>query len=131
MDFLREIKFRGKRVDNNEWVYGGIWISEANDYYIISSHWFTGLHEMNGKEVYENDIVKWGHQYNENPLRIAIVKIDPYIKFICLNLKESNGMPTIFKFGNFAYADIFDKDAELLGNVYDNKELLIGIVSSI
>lgn len=27
----REKKFRGKRVDNGEWVYGGIWISKAND----------------------------------------------------------------------------------------------------
>lgn len=33
----RVIKFRGKRVDNDEWIYGGIWISKANDYYIITA----------------------------------------------------------------------------------------------
>jgi len=48
----RTIKFRGKRVDNGEWVYGGLWISYANDYYIIDSVWLNRLRTKGGKTTY-------------------------------------------------------------------------------
>lgn len=70
---MREIKFRGKRHDNNEWVYGP-WIYELEGCLFIREAGsfqgfcvdpktvgqYIGVKDMTGREVYENDRVVVG-----------------------------------------------------------------------
>lgn len=80
---------------------------------------FTGLHDINGVEVFEGDVVKWGHVEGseETPHRVAIVEIDPCIQFNCQITNY------VFEYGDFAYQQT-DKYLEVIGNIYEHPHLI-------
>lgn len=82
---------------------------------------FTGLHDVTGEEIYEGDIVRWGHiaGYEEYNPRKAVVEFSPDLTFATFNLEKNHK----FRFGNFAYRNT-DDALEIIGNIYQNPELL-------
>ena len=73
---------------------------------------YTGLIDINGKEICENDIVKWGKGLESNE-RIAVVEIGKCgISFNSLQ----NGR---FMYYNFIYTDT-EKYLEVVGNTHED-----------
>lgn len=125
---MREIKFRGKRLDNVEWVYGGLFRMHGvpyiypnpapngcDEYEVIPDTvgQFTGLLDKNGKEIYEGDIVAndFGNAYIVN---MAVEWCtDGYWA-----LHEIDGDDTMHFVADYL------KEIELIGNIHDNPALL-------
>lgn len=125
---MREILFRGKRVDNGEWVEGdfchpsnickesigydeqlkqsGIPIWEDYNIRTETVGQYTGLTDKNGKKIFEGDIIK--DRFDD----IGQIEYKPkYVAFII------QGWETGFAFW-------VKKDIEVIGNIHDNPELL-------
>lgn len=140
----REIKFRGKRVDNGEWVCGYYFLTPLTDestgskpedgwyfltgrprhcisknnavYEIIpeSVGQFTGRHSKDCKEIYEEDIAKV-EDY------IAVIKWDAETCRFVIDIPSEN---VVYDFDNF-----YGEDLEVIGNIYENPEFLEGASS--
>lgn len=146
----REIKFRGKMIPEQVWIYGTLLRipapptcfgkKEEDKYYIqfadpnYTPDWdmpyrmvqgqvdnntigqFTGLHDKNGKEVYEGDILKF------SDVDTAIVQWDKeYASFIAKPVED-------FYFDNDVLGCAMGNNGavEVIGNIYENSELLGG-----
>lgn len=126
---MREILFRGKRIDNGEWVYGNlnygtIEIKSIKGSYYISDFdvnpWdkkfypvipesvgqYTGLTDKNGKKIFEGDII-----------------FDPELKENHIVMFDEGGFCTEEMFLQF-YLCFDEMEVEVIGNIYDNPELL-------
>jgi uncharacterized phage protein (TIGR01671 family) len=117
----REIKFRGWDGFKMTELHGKLLEAVENPalYGFKTTMQFTGLKDSKGVEIFEGDIVRWGMDKLESEIRIAEVKLSPDITFDCKNIKY----PHIFHFGNFIYQET-EKYLEIIGNVYENSELL-------
>lgn len=131
---MHEILFRGKRTDNNEWVEGYYYKAKycrtddklcdyitipyieqcnlPNSHYIVNPETvgqYTGLADKNGTKIFEGDIVLLKGE--EEPYQVAFDEscFQVYGNSIC-----------------YVMDNFYDHDIEVIGNIYDNPELLGG-----
>jgi uncharacterized phage protein (TIGR01671 family) len=90
---------------------------------------FTGLHDKNGKEIYESDLVRSIHfEDAEGKTHYLIHKIvwsDIYSGWIAVSQGDKE-MPPFIKAGTiqlFTYMK-FAQGVEIIGNIHENPELL-------
>ena len=117
----REILFRGKRIDNGEWITDsetyirdgdGIWLSDENLNVVTvipeTVGQFTGLTDKNGRRIFEGDIVDYiSSDVIGNPKTGTIIVEDmtDYDTMIYLNHSD---------------------ELQIIGNIHDNTKILKG-----
>jgi uncharacterized phage protein (TIGR01671 family) len=127
----RQIKFRGKRIDNREFIEGNL-IQRGNKYFIIpikdsdelegdqvrpeTVGQFTGLLDKNGRDVFEGDILK-----TDTQMEFIIEAINGGLQMYHSRYKgekynELIAEPTC----NPQTASYINQCCEVIGNIHDN-----------
>lgn len=144
----REIKFRGKRIDNGEWVCGGYAENDGKAFVVVRTRYIPDTRDWDTVEYYEN-----------NPCyHLTMIDVDPDTVGQYIGVKDKNGKEIYEKdivrtnsgrlckvvwFSSPQYQgwDLMPievknpvpkkrelwKDLEVIGNVYENADMLKGV----
>jgi uncharacterized phage protein (TIGR01671 family) len=150
---MREIKFRGKRLDTGEWVFGYYYTQiithagnrKSRDHFMRTEQniryevdpdtvgQYTGLKDKNGQEIYEGDILSFdgnmtadnsmgaepnGFIYDENSKHAVVW--NETLALWELNFAEDE----IWKYKRDTRGLMIDGHCKVIGNIYENPELL-------
>lgn len=136
---MRDILFRGQRFDNGEWVYGSLLVATINgqtaymiyggDFYLIGDQVKSGSHALvvpktvgqcvgmtdrNCRKIFEGDIIE-NHDFNAEDGGYGVVQYNDGAFEL-----NGNGISGTF------HENYWGKECEIVGNIYDNPELLQG-----
>lgn len=132
---MREIKFRAIDRDSCKFVYSddneldSFWYGYSDGQYKTEPEQFTGLRDKNGKEVYENDIMKGDYSGG----RIGVIQFARGIfgvnwDYITNNDPEWTGGNMYGSWGHLHNLRPLDDDhithMIVIGNIHENPELL-------
>jgi hypothetical protein len=136
---MREIKFRAWDKKYNKMYYGDIKTALAYPDKDIEIMQYTGLKDKNGKEIYEGDIVQIDDfsygifnavvRWNEEKGMFAIKTFSPSPKQIEMPSREWDRKHPPCESDGCMYAMWYSpigdqKELELIGNIYENSELV-------
>lgn len=132
---MRETLFRAKRLGDNGWVDGNLFIDDkGNKHEILVGYvnyrisWevapetvgqYTGLTDKNGQRIFEGDIVEVD-DFNAEDGYGEVIWDSHDARFAIVGREPNN---LLADFSNYCGRDI-----EIIGNIYDNPELLEGEV---
>ena len=148
---MREILFRGKRIDNGEWVEGYyykakycrtddelcdyITVPHPKEYNEPSSHYivdpetvgqYTGLKDKNGKKIFEGDIVRLTDEHNETGWTAVVVFGNPNGDYSwgwqLSAIEEFDGNKDILLWVDMEESGVY---CEIIGNIHDKKNTII------
>jgi len=131
---MREIKFRGKRKDNGEWVYGVV--VQGNFFTFIVTRiktinknlftdlvyhevdpetvgQFTGLLDKNGREVFEGDVCSFKFEWQDRVEEVIFMG-GSFALGWCISLRQSQ----------IDEHKEVRSTIEIIGNIYENPDLL-------
>ena len=142
---MREIKFRAwddyHKVMINPYCElrnGAFWGEDTtnNPIYVKHEHvmQFVGLHDKNGKEIYESDIFRIEESTDEEDMifYVVIVWIQEWCMFATLRVEDeyqaylASGVKALDEpmFWTYTLEDTNSRKHFLCGNIYENPELL-------
>ena len=129
---MREILFRGKRINNGEWAYGDLLTCDDEMEIYSESHgenggWvipetvgeYTGLTDKNGVKIFEGDIV---HLYGDKDTSTRFINYKALVIFAHGGFCAIDGTPDDYAVCRFDFASSLN--CEIIGNIYSNPELI-------
>lgn len=151
---MREIEFRGKSLATNNWVYGNYIIDKWGDsnneiiYGILQDrtapdylkNWipvrvnpntvgqYTGLKDKNDKKVFEGDVIRMHYFFNNyDPISLGAFEDEAeIIGVVKCELLDGFYVETVddHSICYLQWVEEPTEELEVLGNIYDNPELL-------